>query len=315
VSADRTEDEEPTGDASDAFQVLASDTRVAILQALLAEDGEGGLTPTSRTFSELFDATDEDTTAGFAYHLRQLRDRYVVATDDDRYELTYAGVAAARELAAGTYTDSVDREVPVEDPCPFCEEAALVGSVADNFMTVSCTACGRDLLDLPFPPGGHRTHDDDALADAFDALHRHRISLMAGGVCPECGGRVTVTCERIEPDDGTREGQVDSGDHPVPPGPLRARFDCAACTASLACPLALTVLDHPAVVAFYADHGESIADRPVWNVGAEWRERLLSVDPWAARVTTRLDDEVLALFLASDGTVVETQRTTVAEAA
>lgn len=295
--------------ASDAFQVLGNDTRVAILEALLAEDDEGGVTATKRTFSELYEATDEDTTAGFAYHLRQLRDRYVVQADEERYELTYAGLAVARELAAGTYTESVDRAVPIEDPCPFCEETALAGTVADNFMTVACEACGRDLLDLPFPPGGHRTHDDEALAEAFDALHRHRISLMTDGVCPECGGRVDATCEAV--DDADDAGSADD----TVVGPLRARFDCAACGVSLRCPLALTVLDHPAVVAFYADHGESIADRPVWNVGAEWRERLLSADPWAARVTTRLDDEVLALFVGRDGTVVETQRTGVGEAA
>jgi hypothetical protein len=44
------------------------------------------------------------------------------------------------------------------------------------------------------------------------------------------------------------------------------------------------VLDHPAVVSFYCDHGADVSDRPLWNVGPEWRERLVSTDPWCVLV-------------------------------
>lgn len=68
------------------------------------------------------------------------------------------------------------------------------------------------------------------------------------------------------------------------------------------------MLEHPAVVAFYHDHGENVRDRPIWNVGDEWRETVLSSDPWCVRVSAQLDDEELAVFVAEDLTVAETRR-------
>ena len=44
------------------------------------------------------------------------------------------------------------------------------------------------------------------------------------------------------------------------------------------------VLDHPAVVSFYRDHGADVSDRLLWNVGPEWCERLVSMDSWCVLV-------------------------------
>lgn len=51
--------------------------------------------------------------------------------------------------------------------------------------------------------------------------------------------------------------------------------------------MSLYVIDHPAVVAFFADHDAECG--PVWNLGPAWREAVLSTDPWAVRVSVRLD--------------------------
>jgi DNA-binding transcriptional ArsR family regulator len=277
---------------SDAFQVLGSETRLRVLRALVDDDGR----PTRRSFSALHEATDEETSAGFAYHLRQLTDRYVRKVDDE-YELTYAGTAIARAVAAGTYTESVDRDpVALTDACPHCGETELVASVHDNVTTVACEACDGPVLELPFPPSGHGSHDDEDLPEAFDAHHRHRIAGFSAGVCPECGGAVDADAER-------------AGD----PGPATITFACVACGARLRCPVTLATLDHPAVVSFYHEHGRDVRDRPLWNVGDEWRERVVSEDPWCVRVTTRLEGEELALFVARDGTVGEHRRRSVAD--
>ncbi|WP_435358264.1 DUF7351 domain-containing protein [Haloarchaeobius sp. DFWS5] len=290
----------PDDAASDAFQMLGNETRMAVLAALIGDDG-----PRTAAFSELFEASDADTSAGFAYHLRQLVGRYVRKRDDERYELTYAGLQVARAIAAGEFTDSVDRD-PVElpDPCPFCDESALAARVVDNVTTVGCTACERDLLELPFPPAGYATREDDELPRAFDRYHRHRIATFADGLCPTCGGAVFARVERVDADE-----EADENDEQTPL--VTARFDCDVCGDHLGCPVALTVIDHPEVVAFYHDHGEDVTERPVWNVGTEWRETVLSTDPLAVRVTTRLADEELALFVGRDLSVVESQRVSV----
>jgi predicted RNA-binding Zn-ribbon protein involved in translation (DUF1610 family) len=313
---DGTGSDAPVGPAesgdSDAFAALGNAIRLRALVDLL-EDAP-------RSFSELAAASDADTTAGFAYHLRQLRGRYVRKVGDDSgsgdgnddadgetgYVLTDAGNRVARAIRAGSYTTSVDRDpVPVEDPCPLCGAEALEASARDNTVAVACEACGRAILRLPFPPGGFRTHDDGALADALSRQYRHRVALMTDGGCPECGGKVAARIEaatpRLVPGDGSTDGT--SG-----PGRALCRLACEACGYVLTIPVTLAVLDHPAVVAFYHEHGVDVGTRPVWNVGSEWRERVLSTDPWAVRVSTVLDGDGLALFVAGDARIVDTER-------
>jgi hypothetical protein len=103
----------PESAASEAFQTLASEVRVAVLCELLrAERGDEG----PRSFSDLQEAAGVDSSAGFAYHLRQLSGRFVrevgdpdAAEDGDGgYALTPAGRAAARTVAAGTFTRGLD---------------------------------------------------------------------------------------------------------------------------------------------------------------------------------------------------------------
>jgi DNA-binding transcriptional ArsR family regulator len=296
---------------SDAFAVLGNETRLRTLAALL-EDG----TPTVRSFSELAEASGADTTAGFAYHLRQLTGRYLRELDGDDgddgsgYTLTDAGVRVARAARAGVYTESIDREpVAVEDPCPFCGERSLEAGARDNTVSMACTACDRTLFRLPFPPGGFRSHADEELPGALDRLYRSRVGLLAGGTCPDCGGATegTVrTVEAAEADWTAGEGDEDGNDGEPERPQLWLR--CSACGYGLRCPVTLSLLEHPSVVAFYHQHGVDVRDRPIWNVGEEWREQLLSREPLAVRVSTALEGDGLELFVAGDGSVVESRR-------
>jgi len=86
--------------SEDAFQALASDLRLAVLVHLLRADHQP-------TFSELQSAVGSDSSAGFAYHLRQL-DGQFVQKSGERYELTAAGRRAAEAVLAGTFTDDGD---------------------------------------------------------------------------------------------------------------------------------------------------------------------------------------------------------------
>ena len=281
---------------SDAFAVLGNETRLRALAALL-EDG----TPTVRSFSELAAASGADTTAGFAYHLRQLTGRYLRELEDGGYTLTDAGVRVARAARAGVYTDSIDREpVTVEDPCPFCGERSLEAGARDNTVSMACTACDRSLFRLPFPPGGFRSHADEELPAALDRLYRSRVALLTEGTCPDCGGAAGASVRTVDVEDaGWTTG---GGERP------QLRLRCEACGYTLRCPVTLGVLEHPAVVAFYHEHAVDVRDRPIWNVGEEWREQLLSSDPLAVRVSTALEGDGLELFVAGDGSVVESRR-------
>ena len=286
-----------TGAASDAFSTLGGETRLAVVRALSRD--------APQSFSALFDATDEDTSAGFAYHLRQLTGRFVRQRPDERYELTDAGRSAARAVRAGTFTTSVEHDaIDVADDCPLCGQCALVATVADNATRVGCSDCDTTLVRLSFPPSGYESHDTDELPAALDTHHRRRIDTFDDGVCPDCASPVSATVEPAVDDDQSTLSSDSSNVH----CPVQVVFECETCGSGLLCPVTLTLLDHPSVVAFYHDHDRDVHDRPVWNVGREWRERVVSRDPWCIVVSVRLGDEELVLYVAGDGRVVDDRR-------
>jgi hypothetical protein len=121
---------------------------------------------------------------------------------------------------------------------------------------------------------------------------------MRDGNCPECAGSVAGRVEIAEPG----EKEEPEGESERPPV-ARASLDCGTCGYSLRCPVTVAVLGHPAVVSFAHDHDTSLEERPIWNVGPEWAERVVSTDPLAVRVTLELEDELLSLFVGRDLTV------------
>lgn len=287
-------------DASEAFAALGDENRLAAIRALSEADE-----PLS--FSALFEAAPADTTAGFAYHLRQLVGVYLRRTDDEEtYTLTAAGRRAARAVRAGLYAEGPD-VVPTEptEPCPHCGERALDATVEDGVVTVACTACETPVCSLSCPPGAQSVPPEEALA-AVDRHHRHRLATMADGACPECGGHVDRSVEPVQ--DGP-DSDVDDATGDDPAARARGVLACASCGWEIRCPVTLAVLEHPSVVAFYHDHDIDLADRPLWNVGREWRERVLSIDPVCVRVSAVLDDDLLELFVDRDLDVVDARRT------
>ncbi|WP_049925438.1 ArsR/SmtB family transcription factor [Halopiger goleimassiliensis] len=293
---------------SDAFQALGNEVRTTILRTLDAAE--------PRTFSALYEASDVDTSAGFAYHLRQLEGGFVRARPDDRYELTAAGRSAVRSIRSGVYTDSVDREpIDLEERCPLCRNDGLVARVEDNVTRVDCEACSSPVLAVSTPPSGYRDRNrgDGDVAAAIDAYHHRRIEAFADGVCPDCAGPVDGQLVPYAPESDATDADVDDPTETDVDNPVQATFECDSCGASVACPVSLTLLEHPAVVAFAHEHDVDIAERPLWNVGPEWSERLVSTDPWCLVVGLRLDEELLECYLARDATVVDHRRRTVPE--
>lgn len=102
---DDVEDRLDEGAASDAFQALASEVRVAVLvQLLRAERDDAG----PQSFAEIQELVGSDSSARFAYHLRQLDGQFVRKTPEG-YVLTPAGRRAATAVLTGTFTNSEDQ--------------------------------------------------------------------------------------------------------------------------------------------------------------------------------------------------------------
>ncbi|MFB6176605.1 MAG: ArsR family transcriptional regulator, partial [Halobaculum sp.] len=92
--------------------------------------------------------------------------------------------------------------------------------------------------------------------------------LLADGVCPDCAGPASGEIQFRERADLPGEEA-----RPV------LRNSCDSCSFALDTPVSLAVIDHDAVVGFFRDHGESVHDRPIWNLGLEWSETVVSRDP------------------------------------
>ncbi|MFO7881071.1 MAG: hypothetical protein R6U52_00870, partial [Kosmotogaceae bacterium] len=122
---DEVDEREPDITPATAFQQLGNEVRVDIVRHLGSEG------PAS--FSTLFDRSESDSSAGFAYHLRQLDGQFLRQRDDERWELTSPGREAARAVLSGRFTNSADREsLSLSEPCPRCREPALCLSVSDG---------------------------------------------------------------------------------------------------------------------------------------------------------------------------------------
>lgn len=289
--------ETPTSSA--AFQQLSDERRLTILERL-ATDGPA-------SFSTLFEHSDSDSSAGFAYHLRQLADEFVHQREDEIWELTAPGREATRTVQAGAFTTSLDHEgMALDEHCPLCHDQTLTLSVEDSIASVACESCGGSILRVPVPPSWER-HTEGDLPSALDSYHRNRIRLFSEGVCPDCGGPSETTVTPVDTEN------TESTDEDGAPPLAQFSFACQSCGETLDCPVTLAVLTDSAVTRFYDDHGEDIGDRPVWNIGSEWRERVLSTDPWCLLVSSRQDDELLELYVGGDGTVHESRRRTIDE--
>ncbi|WP_276273726.1 DUF7351 domain-containing protein [Haloarcula litorea] len=277
-------------DPAEAFGVVASETRLDILEALWRVDE----TPVS--FSALFDEVPLSDSGQFNYHLQQLTGQFV-ADGSDGYRLRRAGAQVIRALRAGTFTHRPDVDpIPVAGACTRCG-GELAAVYADEQFAIDCRDCGTAHGEYPFPPGGLVDRDPEEIAQAFAERVRHLHCLAADGVCPECAGRMATEI--------TREGDccLDVA--------VRAEFTCQRCRHRLCSPVGLSLLDDSTVAAFYDDHGVDLAARPYWTlpwcVDDEYTT-VASTDPWRVRVRVPVADEELRVTLDGDLQVVDHER-------
>jgi hypothetical protein len=128
-------------------------------------------------------------------------------------------------------------------------------------------------------------------------------------VCPECSGPVEESLQICD-------------SHESPPGEVcstcgtwneaRARYVCSVCKYSGTYPAWIAAFDHPAIVAFYYEHGfdmmfglDDAKDcARAWDRLAR-EQTLLSEDPIRIRVTVPCDGEEIYLTLDGDLDVLD----------
>jgi hypothetical protein len=137
-----------------------------------------------------------------------------------------------------------------------------------------------------------------------------RIAMRFEGICPECSGPIRWSldiCDDHDPGSDGRCANCGRGQE------IQAREVCTVCKSSGHGSPGIKVLFHPAVVAFYYDHGIEIGFTGTTDFNdvirtlelvEDFDEEVVSTDPPRIRVTIRYEDDDLRLTLDEDMNVV-----------
>lgn len=303
----------------DAFKLLNDETRLAILLTLWEEYEPYGSTE-AMAFSELYDRVAIRDSANFTYHLDKLTDHFIEKTNDG-YRLRNIGLILVRAVIAGTgLEESTFSATELDISCHRCGAARMQISYQNGAVYLLCPECEGFTTseNLPqgtiavfeFDPAGvaRRSPPELLAASAIRGRNNHRM--MMQGVCPTCSGPIDSSlrlCQEhipktgeVCPNCGTRDS-------------ARVRYVCAVCKHKNSRPIELTVVEHPAVISFYDEHGIDIR----WDIndteavarGLEllWamEHDIVSTDPVRVHVTVPCGGEELRLILDENWDVID----------
>jgi len=281
---------------AEAFSLLANENRVDILLTLgdATEFGEVH----ALSFSELGREVDIGDSGRSNYHLDRLVGTFVKETSDG-YELTYPGVLVHGAVRAGTLTDR-SRVEPFETGrrCPACG-GTLEGGYRDRLLRVSRVDCGTLLGKVHVPPGALGSGTDHLPRAGYGFVPLEAV-VIREGLCPNCGDEFRHDFVAEERAGGGRDL----------PG-ATALHRCEGCGFFVHSTAGLTLLVHPDVVSFFADHGVDLLagglDEP-GLIGSGEAVEVRSRDPWRVAVTAEAGGETLEVVLDGDLDVVGTER-------
>ena len=300
----------------EAFRLLSDETRLEILEVLAEAHDPTAASP--MRFADLRERISADDPGRINYHLNKLRTHFVRRTEDG-YELRESGKRIVRVLRSGTAVDDPEIEpVEVDMSCWFCGGRTTL-SYRDGWRYLECTDCDARCVDT-FPPGVlsknevppsgllDRTPNEIVEADRIWAAHR-RASVL-DGVCPECAGSMPVRsidiCDDHRPDWETYQFCDACGSIFW----MLVTHVCEVCKYSWRLPTLFYPTRHPAVIAFYYEHGIEfdLANHEQRMHLLTFQEELLAEDPIRIRITVPLEADQLQLTFDERMSVVDVRR-------
>ncbi|MFB9807963.1 hypothetical protein ACFFQF_23445 [Haladaptatus pallidirubidus] len=193
-------------------------------------------------------------------------------------------------------TESID-PISLNESCPNCENRLQL-TYENQVFYARCSTCDETLFSSPFLPAGLGNRTDDERLWAFDRWTRRMVGNLRDGVCPWCAS--TVNHEL------SGESSADETDSDV-----RIVHTCNRCGGFLKTTVGETVIDHPAVISFFYDHGKDITTIPHWKLDfcmSDSGVELISEEPTEIRLTIREAGDELTLTLDEDFTITESRR-------
>ncbi|MFD1512083.1 DUF7351 domain-containing protein [Halomarina rubra] len=312
TESDPSRDGVPTDEMlspEEAFAVLGSDHRIAMLRALGEADGP-------LAFSDLRAAVGTRDSGQFSYHLNKLVGHFVRQTPDG-YEIRRAGERVIEAVLSGAVTESPVRDATAVDrPCHYCGAPVEVRYHEDR-IRVHCTDCegiyGADeradgnghLGTLPLPPAGvqHRTPAESLQA----AYVWGELTGMASasGVCPRCSAVLDESVSVC----ADHEARSEPCEECVERYAVGIHFECTNCIYDRGGAFGVKLLTNTDLLAFLTARGINPVEpsaRSAIGAMVDYEEEVLSTDPFEARFTFAVDGDTLSLRVGDDLAVVET---------
>jgi DNA-binding transcriptional ArsR family regulator len=302
--------------SDEAFQLLSDSTRLEILQALW--ETYDPIDPEPMRFAELREHVGVDDPGRLNYHLNKLTTHFVHRTEEG-YELREGGKRILRVLIAGTAIDEVTIEpVEIDVSCLFCDGPTEIG-YEDGILSHWCTRCtARCIASYPsgllsseeLPPAGLLNSSAEGVYRSNRVWIKHREASVMEGVCPECSGSIPVesirVCDDHTPDPEDEEvcdecGSIFWG---------MVYHVCNVCKFLWQIPTLLYPPTHPAVIAFYYDHGIEfdLASHEQRSHLLEYQEEVIAEDPLRIRTTIPLNGDELRITFDEQMSVVDVNR-------
>lgn len=261
-----------------AFEPLSNETRLRILHTLAKQYREDPTNPTMG-FGELRKMVGRRDSGNFNYHLDKLRGRFLEDTDDG-YRLSPAGHEVISAVVAGTYDDH-EPLGPIELPenCPLCG-SIMTARYESGLLRVSCEHDHQFRNTLP-----RRAVEDRSLEEIIRVMTiktQQDLERVVEGICPRCYAPVDWDVDMTEL-----------------VGVPEVTTQCSRCGTVAEVPIAAAIINHPDVVAFYADHGVDVRHRPLW-APLLWNAVTIDVaqeEPLELSVSVQLEGEELVATL------------------
>lgn len=306
--------------ATDAFELLGNETRLAILLALweaYVPHSEGNGVP----FSDLRERVGIRDSGQFNYHLGKLEGRFIKKSENG-YELRRSGRKLVQSIISGTGIEEPTLEpTEIDVPCPECGAPTAI-TYENVFAYQVCTECPgfgdpRDehpagvLVAWTFEPTGLSSRSAEEVFTASTIKNFGRIAMRFEEICPDCSGPVEWSldiCENHEVVSGQRCPNCGRSNA------ILVRETCTVCKSAGHGSPGIKVLLHPAVISFYYEHGVEIGFTGsldfedisrILALVKEFEEEVLSTDPPRIRVTASHEGDELHLTLDQDMNVIE----------
>lgn len=290
-----------------AFAVLGNETRIRILDTLGVAEG-----PLS--FSELRDRVGVADSGQFNYHLDKLDGVFVVKREEG-YELLQPGRRVVEAIYAGVLTDELGVErIQVDHPCEHCGAPVDV-RVAPGSIERYCTSCpgtysrsstsgrsrptGRGYLGkLSLPPAGFQGRTAEEIYHAAQVWGHLEFLAIANGVCPRCSAAIERSVDPCTDHDADGDDLCHACGNRYQ---IAVRAECTNCIYEGMGGIGILTFGHPAVQAFKVNHGVNlVAPSPGDTPLSEREEEVLSIDPFAARITYQYHGDSLTLTVDED---------------